>query len=110
MRQAGILAAAIDYALDNNVERLQSDHANARRLAEGLAQIDEIRISSSDTNMVFIELPGQELGEELAGYLAQQGVKIIGGRRIRLVTHLDVGVEDVDRVVQSVREFFESRR
>ncbi|MEZ5492892.1 MAG: low-specificity L-threonine aldolase [Gammaproteobacteria bacterium] len=110
LRQAGILAAAIDYALDNNVERLPVDHANARRLTEGLEQIDEIRIRSSGTNMVFIELPSQVLGEELARHLAQKGVRILGGQKVRLVTHLDVGVEDIDRVVGLIRAFFELKR
>lgn len=105
MRQAGILAAAMDYALDNNVERLQVDHDNAKRLADGLRAIDGIRILSNDTNMLFLELPSQELGVQLARNLAEQGVTVIGGKTMRLVTHLDVTAADVDKVVGLVREF-----
>jgi threonine aldolase len=104
MRQAGILAAAIDYALDNNVERLKTDHENARRLTEALATIDGVEILSSQTNMVFIEVPSRELGEKLESRLAEQGVKILGGEKIRLVIHLNVTAQDIDKVAQLFQE------
>lgn len=110
MRQAGILAAAIDYALEHNVERLQEDHANARRLADGLSAIAGITLLGNNTNMVFLELPGREPGEQLAASLAQQGVRIIGGKTLRLVTHLDVTEADIDRVLGLVQEFMASRQ
>ncbi|MSR12091.1 MAG: low-specificity L-threonine aldolase [Gammaproteobacteria bacterium] len=106
MRQAGILAAGIDYALDHNIERLQIDHANAKRLTDALAAIDSIKILSNATNMLFIELPSRELGLQLASRLAEQGVKVIGGQTMRLVTHLDIDAADIDRVAQLFREFF----
>ena len=104
LRQSGIIAAAIDYALDNNVERLLIDHANAKRLSDALAEIDGIEIVSSQTNMVFFKVSSQEIGENLASKLAEQGVKIQGGQIIRLVTHLDVSEEDIDRVVELIRQ------
>lgn len=110
LRQSGILAAAIDYALENNVQRLQEDHANAKHLAESLATIDEVEVLSNETNMVFIGLPNQELGEQLAASLAERGIKVIGGQRMRLVTHLDLNAEDIQRVVESIRKFFEDQK
>ena len=106
MRQAGILAAAIDHALDNHVERLQLDHANARRLAEALAEIDGVTVFSNQTNMVFIETPSLEVGQQLAEFLLEQGVKVIGGKRMRLVTHLDISEADIDKVTGLFHEFF----
>jgi threonine aldolase len=99
MRQAGIIAAAIDYALEHNIERLAVDHRNAQRLAAALEQIDGVNILAVDTNMVFLKLPNHTLGEQLASRLAQQGVIIIAGDRLRLVTHLDVSEKDVELVV-----------
>lgn len=110
LRQSGILAAAIDFALDNNVERLRDDHANAKRLAESLQAIDEVDVQSNQTNMVFIGLPSRETGEQLAASLVKQGIKLIGGQRMRLVTHLDVSEQDVDRVIDSFEGFFAHRR
>ena len=104
MRQAGILAAAIDHALDHHVERLQLDHDNARRLAEALAGIEVVTVLGNYTNMVFIELPSHELGMQLANSLAAQDVKVIGGKRMRLVTHLGIAAADIDRVVGLMRE------
>ena len=106
MRQAGILAAAMDYALDHNIQRLHIDHTNARRLAEALGTIDGITLRSCNTNMVFIELPGREVGMQLAETLAGKGVKIMGGQVIRLVTHLDVSEQDIDRVAELIQGFF----
>lgn len=106
LRQSGILAAAIDYALDNNVDRLQVDHANAKRLADSLAKIDQIDVLSNQTNMVFIGLPSREMGEQFADSAAEQGVKVIGGQRMRLVTHLDIDEEDIAKVIASFRAFF----
>lgn len=108
MRQAGVIAAAGLYALEHHVERMAEDHANARRLAEGLADIDglDVDVDAVDTNMVFIR-PRAEDETGLRGHLAERGIVIGKGRpAIRLVTHLDVTEEDVDRVVAAVREFY----
>ncbi|MBT8147920.1 MAG: low-specificity L-threonine aldolase [Gammaproteobacteria bacterium] len=110
LRQSGILAAAIDYALDTNVQRLQEDHANAKCLAESLATIDGVEVLSNETNMVFIGLPSRELGEQLAASLAERGIKVIGGQRMRLVTHLDLNEEEIQRAVESIRRFFGSQK
>ena len=56
MRQSGVLAAAALYALDHHVERLADDHANARRLAEGLQGLPGVSVAPPQTNIVFVDL------------------------------------------------------
>ncbi|WP_421988966.1 threonine aldolase family protein [Roseococcus sp.] len=58
MRQGGICAAACIYALDHNIERLADDHANAKALARGLAQIEGVVVEDPDTNLVFFDIKG----------------------------------------------------
>lgn len=106
MRQAGILAAAGIFALENNIGRLAEDHANAGFLAEGLAGIDEIAVdhAPAETNMVFVSLR-QGDPAELERYLRERGVIIRTGRAIRLVTHLDVDAAGVKVAVDSFKSF-----
>ena len=92
MRQAGILAAAGIYALSHHVERLAEDHQKAARIAE-LVNARFQGAASHHTNMVFVDLPGEQL-EALRERLAAEGVIIRGAR---WVTHLDVSFEDVER-------------
>ena len=108
LRQAGLLAAAGIYALDNHVERLADDHANAIRLAEQLATIPQISVDvdAVQTNMVFINLD-QAAATNLPEYLQERGILINGHpNRIRLVTHLDVTIENIDQFVTELRGFF----
>ncbi len=102
MRQAGILAAAGIYALENHVDRLEEDHRNAERLATGLGEIDGLAVdfSPQQTNMVFVRID-EARAAELVPSLREQGILIPGGERIRLVTHLDVDRDDVERVVEA---------
>jgi threonine aldolase len=110
MRQAGVIAAAATYALDHHVERLAEDHANARRLAEGLASVDGIDLDPAtvETNIVVFRVPGWPGGPEafVARLLRDTGVRasLAGGGRVRFVTHLDVGSHDVDLALDSVRQ------
>ncbi len=103
LRQAGVLAAACLYALEHNVERLAEDHSNARLLAEGLRGIAGVRVLSQDTNMVFAEFEPARC-EALTAALGAEGIlmRAVYGGPTRLVTHLDVSVDDVRRVVQAV--------
>ncbi|MCC6831942.1 MAG: low-specificity L-threonine aldolase [Thermoleophilia bacterium] len=101
MRQAGILAAAALHALKHHVHRLADDHANARRLAAGLAGIPGVRVRPPETNMVFLDLDGERPG--LVERLAADGVLCTGVYELRLVTHLDVAGTDVDRAVEALR-------
>lgn len=109
MRQAGILAAAGIYALDHHVERLAEDHAHARLLAEGLAEIEPIQVDPGQvqTNMVFIQVRA-EISEWLRTVLKGQGILIGKGERIRLVTHLDITTEDVERVIDAMHACYAS--
>jgi threonine aldolase len=103
MRQAGIVAAAALYALDHHVERLADDHANARRLADGLAAIEGVTVDPVETNMVFFAVDD---ARGLCAALEREGVRMgaVGHNRVRAVTHLDVDSEGLDRAVQTVRD------
>jgi threonine aldolase len=106
-RQAGLLAAAAQYALDHHVTRLAEDHARAVTLAEGLREIPGIRLLGQYTNMVFIDVPAERL-RDLDVHLREAGVRISIGYlpTLRLVTHLDVDDEGVARVIAAFGEFF----
>lgn len=101
MRQAGIIAAAGLYAIEHNIERLAEDHGNAARLAEGLANIPGTElVEPPQTNMVFLRVEG--LAPEVLGQrLADNGVRILPGKIIRLVTHLDVSRADIDVAISA---------
>jgi threonine aldolase len=108
MRQAGMLAAAASYALDHHVERLAEDHLLARRLAEGLAGIDSLRVEPPQTNMVFADLlgPAQQQSKSLLAHLASHDVLATGLYRLRFATHLDLDAAGVDRAVAAIQQFF----
>jgi len=108
MRQAGIIAAGIDYALDHHVDRLADDHANAARLQQALSQISELIVESAHTNMLYIEFASKEIGLRAGEYLRTKGIIISAGKRVRLVTHLDIRAEDADRFVAELKQFFHS--
>jgi threonine aldolase len=105
MRQVGILAAAGLHALEHNVERLAQDHANAERLAQGLADLG-LKVDPVHTNMVFVQVP-PERAQALKRHLDEQGIVTLGGARMRLVTHLDVDAAGIDRAIAAFAGFFE---
>ncbi|PMR81783.1 low-specificity L-threonine aldolase [Halomonas urumqiensis] len=105
MRQVGILAAGCRHALEHHVERLAEDHHSARRLSEGLAGIDEVEVKACDTNMVFIALPRDHC-QALEAFMASRGILLAAGPRTRLVTHLDVGEDDIESVVAAFKTYF----
>ena len=106
-RQAGLLAAACLHALDHHVARLAEDHARAARLAAGLCEIAGIKLLGQYTNMVFVEVPPERL-RELDTHLKAASIRISIGYlpTLRLVTHLDVDDEGVERVIGAFRAFF----
>ncbi|MEX0623305.1 MAG: low-specificity L-threonine aldolase [Saccharospirillum sp.] len=104
MRQAGIIAAAIDHALDHHVDRLADDHANAERLHAELSVLPGIVEATVNTNMVYIELESREKGLALQAALRERGILTAGGQKIRLVTHLDITTDMIDRVVTTVAD------
>ncbi len=107
MRQAGIIAAGGVYALRHHVKRLAEDHANARRLAEGLAALPGVTLdpASVETNLVFFELSGRVDAEAFVAGLGARGVRVgaMGPRTIRAVTHLDVSAAQIERVLDAAR-------
>ena len=108
MRQSGVLAAACLYALEHNVERLAEDHANAARLAEGLAGIDAVKVLSHATNMVFAQFPDQDCAP-LEAWLKERGILTQMLYASRFVTHCDVSSADIDTFVRAVGEYFAKR-
>lgn len=110
MRQAGILAAAGIFALENNITRLAEDHRHAAELAEGLRRFPELAVDwhPAQTNMVFFRAESR-LAEDLAAFLKGRGILISPGPLTRLVTHLDISGEDVATVLTSVAAYFEER-
>lgn len=107
MRQAGIIAAGGLFALENNVQRLVQDHANAALLASGLAVIDELECEPDEvqTNIVYARCR-QGRSVELAASLKAQGILIAEGAPMRFVTHLDVGQQDVELLVEGIKAFY----
>ena len=106
MRQAGIIAAAGLYALENNVARLAEDHENAKSLARGLNELDELDVqySESQTNMVFVNLSGIDSGE-LTEFLAERAIVINCNDTVRLVPHLDISESDIRGVVAAFKAY-----
>jgi threonine aldolase len=111
MRQAGILAAAGIIALTDHVERLAEDHANAGRLAEGLAGIEALGIKPEkvQTNMIFFSLEPSCFAS-LQENMRNQGILMSGRDRVRLVTHLDITKDDVEKVIQAFKNHFRRER
>ena len=108
MRQAGVLAAAGLVALETMVDRLADDHANARRLAEGLARLPGIVLDPEriQTNIVILDLaPGAATAAELAAALAARGVKVgvTEPRQVRAVTHYGIEGSDIDYGLEAAR-------
>lgn len=109
MRQAGILAAACQYALEHNVEGLTRDHAHAQNLAEGLANVPGLScdLSAVETNMVYVRVKRENPDVPLTGYLAKRGVLVSDGPVKRLVTHLDIDQNGIDLMINSCRDYFD---
>jgi threonine aldolase len=108
MRQAGILAAAGLVALDSMVERLADDHANARRLAAGLANIAGLTVDQDaiQTNIVIFEVDRDQVGDarDVIAALREDGVLVSHSRdqALRMVTHRHVTSADVDEALTRV--------
>lgn len=109
MRQAGVIAAAGLYALDHHVDRLAEDHATARRLADRLSDIAGLRLNPSEleTNLVFFELSeSSPEAREIEARLKSEGILIGAAGRtcMRAVTHLDVGMDDVEIAADKITD------
>ncbi|SDD81280.1 L-threonine aldolase [Mucilaginibacter pineti] len=105
MRQAGFLAAAGIYALDHHVGRLKIDHAHARILGEELGKLPWVsNVLPTETNIVLFDTV--EPANAVLAKLAEKGIKALdtGKHRIRFVLHLDVHPEQVEYVVEVLKE------
>jgi threonine aldolase len=106
-RQAGIMAAAGLIALQEGPKRLHEDHANARRLAEGLADLlpGSVDPASVETNIVFVEVAGTGRDvREWVDRLAAEGVRVTAiGDRIRMLTHVDIAAGDIEAALGAWR-------
>ena len=102
MRQVGILAAAGEIALGENVQRLVDDHARARVLASGLERAG-YTVRPPDTNMLYVDVPD---GPTWEAALNERGVRTlaVGPQQLRLVTHLDVGDAAIQRTIETFCE------
>ncbi|MFL5916195.1 MAG: threonine aldolase family protein [Gaiellaceae bacterium] len=97
LRQSGIAAAAMLYALDHNVERLADDHIRAKRLADGIG----IDPAAAETN--FVPIPSEP---GLTGRLLERGVAVSDLRAgwLRAVTHLDIGDDEIEQAIERMQE------
>ena len=112
-RQAGILAAAGIVALEEMIDRLEDDHANAHCLAEGLLSMGfGIDLEQVKTNIVHVGLEHVAFGElEFERRLAEMGirVKVIGKEQIRMVTHKDILEADIENTLDSIRQVLRAK-
>jgi len=110
MRQVGVVAAAGIVALGSMVDRLAEDHANARKLALGLAEIEGISLDpeSIETNLVYFDVP-DDRGAEIVARLVDEGVNMIGsGSVLRMVPHYGVDGDDIDFALSAMKRVMEA--
>lgn len=105
MRQTGILAAAGIYALENNLERLAEDHANARRLAEGLSALKPFAPNVPQSNIVVADIREGKLEDWLKAF-REAGVLAVafGSQRLRMVTHINITPDDIEEALRRIEQ------
>ena len=105
-RQAGLVAAMANHALDHHVARLADDHRRAQALATGLRGIGALQVDGPHTNMAFVTLPQARL-DELDAFMAARGIRVSWrGNSMRLVLHLDIDDAGVERAVAAFSAFY----
>lgn len=109
MRQAGIIAAGALYAVEHNIERLEEDHRDARRLAESVASLPGVSIDmdSVQTNIVYMEVEGAKYtAQQIVEKLRNGGILMLalGKSRIRAVTHMDIPEGGIDRAIHGFKQ------
>jgi threonine aldolase len=106
MRQSGMLAAAVLYALDHHMERLADDHANAKTIARIVDGAGGARVVDPDTNIVMVDMPTGRTSAPIVAAAKQENVWIShwSDTRIRMVTHLDISADDARRAAEIVRD------
>lgn len=107
MRQVGIIAACCLYGLEHNVPRLKHDHMKTKHLATELSKITQLGINLDmvQTNMLFVN-PGEDDSEALSTYLYERGIIVGGQARSRMVVHLDISEDDVERTICAFNDFY----
>src|SRR5262249_55826703 len=109
MRQAGVVAAAALYALDNHIDRLAEDHRHAQVIAQAIADTPGLRLQPPEveTNLVWFNVD-PELGtaKDIAQALKEPGVRVhpAGLQTLRACTHLDVSAAQVERAAETIRQ------
>jgi len=107
MRQAGVIAAAGIYALENNISRLADDHERARKLANAINEIDmfSVNLEGVQTNMVYIKVIGNINAEQMVEKLAEHDVHVLalGDDLLRAVTHIHITDEDIDNSINAFK-------
>jgi threonine aldolase len=109
MRQAGVIAAAAIHALENHVDRLAEDHANAQLLASAVEETEGLSLESGpvETNLVWIEVdPSFATAAEVVARLKSQGILVsaLGPQVVRACTHLDVSREGCQKAAGAIRD------
>jgi threonine aldolase len=108
LRQSGVIAAAGIVALEQMVDRMAEDHANARRLADGLNQLPglSVDVEHVDTNIVMLDLEERIDPKAFVAGLRDRGVRIGSpyGGRVRLVTHYQVSSDDVEFTLKAAEQ------
>jgi threonine aldolase len=108
MRQAGFLAAAASYALENQVERLSIDHAHAKKLGMVLSELNWVdSVLPVETNIVIFAIKMPATVKQVSDYLLQYNIRVsaMSSTQIRMVTHLDVSPEMIDFVIEKLHAF-----
>jgi threonine aldolase len=106
MRQAGYLAAAGIYALKNNIGRLKQDHVHAQMIAEVLQKKDFIQeILPVETNIIIFQVKQPYTAQKFVAQLKEHGILAhpISSTQVRLVTHLDVTPEMIDKTIDTIQ-------
>ncbi len=109
MRQVGIIAAAGIYALDHNLDRLREDHQNAKRLAVGLKEFKGVSIDPKhvETNIVIFDVANTGMtATQVSEAMKNEGVLIhaFGKTQVRLVTHLDINAEEIEKALKAFKK------
>ncbi len=104
MRQAGMMAAAGIYALENNIDRLREDHRRARKFAEALVEMPNfsVNLDTVQSNIVYIGV-GRGRSKQMIEKLAKQDIDILDtdDSTIRAVFHLHIGDEDLEKIIEA---------
>jgi len=108
MRQAGFIAAAGLFALENNLARLSEDHYHASLLAECLAQLSYVNsVFPQETNIVIFQLNADIDTLDFLKHLERHGIRAItmGDQMVRFVTHLNVSLPDIQMTIQVLKQY-----